>query len=166
MGTTRFFLFCKKGQYLDKGQNINIEKQAVNLVYSISGERKFFRTKIRLYAGNWDQKNQKAAYVDRKKSRIVAPNLDHDLMITAKEAERINTFDIGGLRQQVIDIEDMLQKQFKLAGIQYTPNLISYPCLFSPPLTTLHNLMVLNLLASSCRSFSFLTQPHGSGFDF
>ena len=120
MGTTRFILFCEKGQSLKQKLNINIKPQPVHLVYSLHGVRKFYSTKVRLYAANWNVKDQEAIYIDKKKAKAEAPLVDYDLMLSLKESERINTQVLGGLRNDILEIEEDFEKRFKKTGEQYS----------------------------------------------
>ncbi len=120
MGTTRFILFCEKGQSFKQKLNINIKPQPVHLVYSLHGVRKFYSTKVRLYAANWNVKEQEAIYIDKKKAKLEAPLVDYDLMLSLKEAERINTQVLGSLRNDILEIEADFEKRFKKTGEQYS----------------------------------------------
>jgi integrase len=113
MGTIRLFLHPAK----DKKSG----KQAVNIVYSLHGERKFFRSKIHLFSVNWDQSSQHvpAIYVDKKIAKAKAPEIDYDKLLSAKEAAGINA-DLIALKKEILDLERL----YEASGTVYTSEML------------------------------------------
>jgi len=62
----------------------------IQLIYQISGQRKYFKTKQRLFSENWDPGEQKAIYLDKKVAKKMLPNIDYDLLPSSREVEEIN----------------------------------------------------------------------------
>ena len=50
-------------------------KSPIRVVYQIQGQRKFYPTSYKCFSANWDLKNQKAIYIDRKTAKKNAPDL-------------------------------------------------------------------------------------------
>jgi len=91
----------------------------IEIIYQISGQRKYYRTDEKLLLENWDKKNYKAIYVDKKKAKKLFPKIDCESLLSSKEIDSINSTLIG-LKQQIVDIET----RFKLDKILYSPQMV------------------------------------------
>jgi hypothetical protein len=111
MGTIRYVLRTDK--LLKTG------KAPVDLIYQISGQRRFYRTGIKLYPESWNGKSQKAIYLDRNQAKKILPALDYDLLPTHKEVEEMNDT-MNNLSTSISDIE----KRFQLDNIPYFSDLV------------------------------------------
>lgn len=96
MGTVRFVLRTDKPN--KEGSS------PIELIYQLSGKRKYFSTKEKLYDENWNDKNQIAIYLDRKSAKKLLPNIDFDLLPISKEIEALNNR-LSSLRNEVASIE-------------------------------------------------------------
>ena len=109
-GTLRFWLHDATDKH---------GKRPINIIYSTQGQRKIFRTPVKLFKDNWSQPAQQAIYLDRKTAKRLAPNIDYDKMLTAKEAEEQNA-NLNAYRKQIADIE----KRFETDKIAYSSKMI------------------------------------------
>jgi integrase len=92
----------------------------IDLIYQISGERKYFRLKEKLRAQSWDQVKQAAVFLDRKTARTLLPEIDYDLLPTAADIHDINT-ELLSLKKEISQIE----KRFELNKVyNYDPAMI------------------------------------------
>ncbi len=111
MGTIRFILYDRV--------EVRTGKQPINMIYSVEGIRQFFRTSIKLFSANWDSKNQQAIYIDKKEAKKLAPGIEFDLLLSAKEVEEKNN-DLATLKTQVREIE----KRFELDKVIYSSEMV------------------------------------------
>jgi integrase len=111
MGTVRFLLRedkpNKKGLY------------PIELVYQISGHRKYFRPKEKVSSINWDSAKQIAIYVDKKTAKKFQPHFDPTHLPSSIEIEDTNNT-LLRLRKQISDIE----KRFTLNSIIYDTDMV------------------------------------------
>jgi hypothetical protein len=63
----------------------------VDLIYSLSGIRKSFRTSIKLYPDSWDAEKQLAVYINKAAHKQICPQIKFDLLPTSKEVEEFNS---------------------------------------------------------------------------
>ena len=61
MGTIRFVLRT------DKADKEGLSP--IQLIYQLSGQRKYFKTGDKLRSENWDPENQQAIYLDKKAAK-------------------------------------------------------------------------------------------------
>src|SRR4051794_24770395 len=66
-------------------------KCPIDLIYQVAGQRKFFRTDVKLYPQSWDAETQKAIYLDKKNAKKLLPALNYDLLPTSREIEDANS---------------------------------------------------------------------------
>ncbi|MDN3657948.1 site-specific integrase [Ferruginibacter paludis] len=111
MGTIRFTLRNDKQD--SKGL------APVELVYQISGQRKYFRTREKLHVENWNDVEQLALYLDRKTAKKLLPGIDYDLLPAAKEVDEINNR-LNAIRKDIADIE----KRFELNRVTYSAEMV------------------------------------------
>lgn len=106
MGTTKFILRdqrpFKKGK--DKGRS------PVDMIYSHHGERKFIRTKIKLFPVNWEHDEQEVIFVDKAEAKKKVPDIDFEKLLTTKDVKRMNDL-IGSYRTKVEDIESEFERK-------------------------------------------------------
>lgn len=96
MGTIRFVLRTDK-----PGKNGAAPIQGV---YSLKGNRRYFKTKEKALPENWDSVLQLAIYLDRKKAKKLFPQADYNTLLTSKEVDNINS-NLTALRKEIKDIE-------------------------------------------------------------
>jgi integrase len=111
MGTVRFTLRT------DKINNRHL--CPIELVYQISGQRKYFGTGIKVFKVNWHIKDRIAIYAEKKTFRKDLPGVELHLIPTSKEIELINA-NLMGLRKEVSDIE----KKFELSKVVYSAKMV------------------------------------------
>ena len=112
MGTVRLVLRIDKA---DKEGSSPIQ-----LIYQLSGKRKYFQTREKVRAENWDATNQQTIYLDKKAAKKVLPLVPYDLLPSSNEVEDINT-ELRLLKKRVADIEE---KTFKHNNILYNAEMI------------------------------------------
>lgn len=111
MGTVRLILRTDKPSA--DGTN------PIELIYQLNGKRKYFRTKERIRAGNWDGNDQRAIYLDKKEARRKMPGVDYDLLPSSKEAEELNNR-LTSLRNEISGIE----KAYEINGVAYSVDMV------------------------------------------
>ena len=111
MGTIRFVLRVDKP--LKNGTS------PIDLIYQVSGHRKYYRTDIKLYPGSWDAERQKPLYLDKKQAKKILPDIDYDLLPTARDIEDYE----ATLRDLVLKIE-AIEKRFKLDKVAYSSEMV------------------------------------------
>jgi integrase len=111
MGTTRFVL--RNDKPLKNGTS------PIDLIYQVSGQRKYYRTDKKLYTHSWDLKKQVAIYLDKKTAKKLLPDVDFDLLPTAKEISNINS-DLLQLKMDASNIE----RNFQLNRITYSSQMV------------------------------------------
>ena len=94
-------------------------KSPLDLIYQVSGQRKYYRTDIKLYSANWDAKTQAAIYIDKKTAKKLLPGIDYDLMPSAKDIIDTN-FDLKLLKMDASDIE----RDFQKSKVAYSSQMI------------------------------------------
>ena len=68
----------------------------VHLIYQIKGQRKYFAIpNIKMLPVNWDAKEQRAIYVDRRKIKKIDPPINLDLLLAGADIEDINNKLVG-----------------------------------------------------------------------
>jgi integrase len=116
MSTLRFNLRADKP---DKSTKCPLE-----LIYQVSGQRKYFLVKdAKLNPINWDAENQVAVYISPVKAKKLLPvestkNLD-TIILLSTEIETVNE-NISKVKADIKDIE----KRFELDKIPYTTSLV------------------------------------------
>lgn len=111
MGTTRFVLRTDKPD-----QN---GECAIQLVYQVSGQRKYYNTGNKVNDINWDSNAQRAVYLDRKSVKKLLPNQKPELFNTSTEIDDIND-SLTQLDQQIKEIE----KRFKFDRVSYSSQMV------------------------------------------
>lgn len=111
MGTSRYIL---RTDHATKDGMSPIE-----LVYQVSGQRKYYRTDKKLFPANWDADNQRAIYVDKKTAKEQGVKTDHLLLLMKGEVEDFN-MDLANLKTSVREIE----KYFEVLEITYSSEMV------------------------------------------
>lgn len=111
MSTIRFNLRTDK--VLKAGQS------PIELIYQISGQRKYYNTGQKLLSQCWDPKPQQAVYIDKRIAKKLHPTINYDLFLTAKEAKEINS-DLDELTKGIEDIE----KRFEMDKVVYSAEMV------------------------------------------
>lgn len=111
MGTIRFTL------RIDKPNKEGLSP--IELIYQLSGKRKYFRTKERLRSENWNDKDQKVIYLDRRAAKKLLPTIDYDLLPSSKQVDEFND-KLGSIKKEIADIE----KRFELNRIVYSVEMV------------------------------------------
>jgi integrase len=110
MGTLRLVLRVDKA--LKDGTS------PIDIVYQVSGQRKGYRTDIRLYPASWDASAQRATYIDRKTAKISCA-IPFDLLPSVKDISDYN----DRLRNFVDEIKK-IEKRFQLDKIPYSSEMV------------------------------------------
>lgn len=111
MGTVRFTLRTDK--QLKTGQS------PIELIYQVSGQRKYYRTDKKLFPENWDAHKQNAIYLDKKATKKLLPGIDFDLMPSTQDISNLN-FDLSDLKMDIMRI----QKGFEIAKVPYSSQMV------------------------------------------
>jgi integrase len=91
----------------------------IQLIYQLSGQRKYFKTGDKLRSENWDPEKQQAVYLDKKTAKKLLPHVTYNLLPSAKEIEEVNAGLIA-LKKEISDIE----KRFKLNSVAYSSDMV------------------------------------------
>lgn len=111
MGTIRFFLRT------DKPDSTGVSP--IDVIYSISGQRKYYRTQLKLRPENWSIDQQKAIYLDKRSAKKAMPAVDFNLLPSARDIDHINT-ELLAIKKDIQDIE----RRFQLDKKAYSPELV------------------------------------------
>lgn len=111
MGTIRFSLRSDK---LTRDGKAPIE-----LVYQVHGQRKYFRTKEKVYPANWDPETQEAIYLDKRKARKLLQDIPVNLHLTETEIRDINR-SLENVSRQV----EAIEKRYELDKIPYSASMV------------------------------------------
>ncbi len=111
MGTSRFILRADKP--LKNGTS------PVDLLYSISGQRKYYRTELKFYPECWDVARQEPLYLDRKTAKKVLPAIDFDLLPTAEDIKE-NKQEM----KEIINSIKNIEKMYRLNKVQYSSEMV------------------------------------------
>jgi integrase len=111
MGTIRFEL--RSGKADKEG------KAPVRMIYQVRGDRKYFNTKEKLLSANWNAKEQKAVYIDRKTAKKLQPPVESYLLLTAGGVETTN-WQLSDFERQIKKIEE----RFELDKIVYSAEMV------------------------------------------
>jgi hypothetical protein len=109
MGTVRFV------HRLDKP--LKNGTSPIDLIYQVSGQRKYYRTELKLHPCSWDANIQKAVYVDKKKAKALSA--DFYSLPAYNEVGDYNDY-LHKLSSSITDIE----KRFKMDGISYSSEMV------------------------------------------
>ncbi len=83
----------------------------------MSGQRKYYRTEIKLHPCSWNANTQKAVYVDKKKAKALS--VDFSSLSTFKEVEDYNSY----LQKLIVTITEA-EKRFKMDNIAYSVEMV------------------------------------------
>jgi integrase len=111
MGTIRFILRTDK-----PGKELLCP---VQLIYQLSGKRKYFTTKGKLRAENWDPDKQIGIYRDKKAAKLLLPAVQYSTLPSSKDIEQVN-LDLSDLKKQVTRLET----RFEANNIIYSVEMI------------------------------------------
>ena len=90
----------------------------LDLLYQVKGQRKYYRTNIKLFEKSWDQEKH-VVYLDKKTVRNLLPGINYDLLPTAKDVQKLNK-DIELLNSSIETIE----RNFHLSKIDYSSQMV------------------------------------------
>jgi integrase len=111
MGTVRFVLRTDK-KYKDGFAPIQ-------LIYQLHGQRKYYKTRLKIRECNWNKSEQIAIYLDKEQAKELTPDLPFHLLPKAKEIHNIND-NLSSLRKDIADIET----RFEINRQVYSPTLV------------------------------------------
>lgn len=111
MSTIRFVLRTDK---IDKEGHSPIQ-----LIYQISGQRKYFKTGEKLFSVNWNAADQQALYIDKKGAKKLIPDINFDLLPNTKEVEEVNS-NLVAFKKDIADIERL----FQLKKVIYSADMV------------------------------------------
>jgi integrase len=111
MGTIRFVLRTDKPN--KDGYS------PIQLIYQLSGVRKYYKTGEKLRPENWNTENQQALYLDKKTAKKLLPQAPYNFLPSNKEIEEING-NLQAIRKDLSDIEN----RFKLNKEVYSAEMV------------------------------------------
>lgn len=111
MGTVRFVIRTDKP--------LNNGTSPIDLIYQVSGQRKYYRTDKKLHAANWDATKQVAIYLDKKAAKKALPLVEYDLLPSSKDIQDLN-LDLKLLKSDIEGIE----RTFQLQKITYSSEMV------------------------------------------
>ena len=91
----------------------------IQLIYQVSGDRKYFTTDLKIREQNWNAGDQKAIYLTKAEAKKLLPGVHYDLLPSNKDIESLNN-SLRSLANKVGDIE----KRFELNGIVYSCKMV------------------------------------------
>jgi integrase len=91
----------------------------IRLIFSTSGQRKYFNTRFKVRLENWDPTTSQAIYLDRAKAKKLLPSVPYNILPTDKEVSEINDGMLG-LRLRVWKIMD----RFRLNDVKYSADMV------------------------------------------
>lgn len=91
----------------------------IQLIYQISGQRKYFKTKQRLFPQNWEPGEQKAIYLDKKAAKKLLQGVDYDQLPSFREVDETNNT-LTSIRKEISNIE----RRFELNKVVYSPEMV------------------------------------------
>ncbi|MEQ7798178.1 site-specific integrase [Pedobacter sp. ASV1-7] len=65
-------------------------KTPIQLVYSVSNQRKYYNTGEKIYKEYWNSSAQKSFYIPIREAKKLLPNISPDLLMTESEIDEIN----------------------------------------------------------------------------
>jgi integrase len=87
----------------------------IRLVYSVSGNRQYFPTKLKVREESWNATEQRVKYLNRTSAKKLLPHVDFNTLPSEKEVEEANG-KLSKLKKDILDIE----KRFELDKVGYT----------------------------------------------
>lgn len=106
-------------RYVLRTDKIKNDLHPVQLIYQISGQRKYFTTRIKLRKAYWDPEKQCAIYLDKKTAKQLVPGVNYLTLLTGREVDEINSH-LASLRKDISDIET----RFELNKQVYTADMV------------------------------------------
>jgi integrase len=94
-------------------------KCPVDLIYQVSGQRKFYRTDLKLYRECWDDEKQKAVYLDKKEAKKLLPAVQYDLLPTHQDIEEANS-----ALKILADLIGEIEKRYKMDKIPFSSEMV------------------------------------------
>jgi len=123
MSTIRFVLRSDK---IQKSGHAPVE-----MIYQISGQRKYYNTGQKVKPPNWNSDDQQAVYIDKRTAKKLQPPTDHNSLLTENETKAIN-IKLDDLKKQIGAIE----QRFELDKVVYSAELVIDQLKASKSLTT------------------------------
>ncbi|MEJ5994963.1 site-specific integrase [Pedobacter sp. Du54] len=111
IGTVRFNLRIDK--------TLKDGKAPVELIYSISQQRKYYNTGIKLYPEYWDVKNQSAFYIPLREAKKLFPQLNPINLFTELEITEINKSLLS-----VVNSIDTIEKSYQINKTAFTSEMV------------------------------------------
>jgi len=97
MGTIRFIL-------RDDKQNKD-GHAALQMVYQLSGQRRYCQLKQKILPANWDSETQQAVYLDKKQAKTFFPEIPYSAMLASREADELNAT-LASYRKIISNLEN------------------------------------------------------------
>lgn len=111
MGTVRFVLRVDKP--------IKNGTAPIDLIFQVSGQRKYYRTDLKLFPESWNANNQQAVYLDKKQAKKLLPDVDYDLLPSFNDIQECNKT-LTDLSSLITTIE----KRYQLDKIAYSSEMV------------------------------------------
>lgn len=77
----------------------------IELIYQISGQRKYYNTGEKIFAANWDAESQQAVTVGKRTAKKKQPGIDCDLLLSQTEVNKLNGI-LLSFQNTIADIEE------------------------------------------------------------
>jgi len=94
-------------------------KAPIELIYSISQQRKYYNTGEKVYPAYWDAKAQMVNYITTREVKKMLPDLHSDSFLTEVEVNEINTN-----LSNIISKIDGIEKEYSIRKILFTSEAI------------------------------------------
>jgi len=111
VGTVRFTLRVDKT--LKNGE------APIELIYSISQQRKYLNTGLKVYKEYWDTKNQKCIFINTREAKKLLPQLLTTDLLKESEVTEINNN-----LQKIVSNIDQIETEFKNMKIPFTSQMV------------------------------------------
>lgn len=94
-------------------------KAPIELIYSISQQRKYYNTGLKIYSAYWNAKSQTAFYINSRDAKKLLPNLPNDSLLTQVEISDLNTACLN-----LISKIDGIEKRFSSNNKTFTSQMV------------------------------------------
>lgn len=94
-------------------------KAPIELIYSISQQRKYYNSGFKIYPAYWDSKTQRGIYINTRLAKKLLPDVSANDLLTENEINDLN----GGLLKIISSI-DGIEKVFKIQKVAFTSQMV------------------------------------------
>lgn len=100
-------------------KTLNDGKAPIELIYSISQQRKYYNTGLKIYPKYWDAKNQLAVYINSREAKKLLPDLPANKLLTQVEISDLNTACLN-----LVSKIDGIEKHFSSNNKPFTSQMV------------------------------------------